>query len=76
MRAYNWANEKLQNLVLKDLKLEQVIKSVKGYYFLGYGDLFVHFMDSAEDDLNAKNSKFSVDVKAKPVSVEKLQNLF
>jgi len=49
---------------------------VKGYYFLGYGDLFVHFMDSAEDDLNAKNSKFSVDVKAKPVSVEKLQNLF
>lgn len=33
-------------------------------------------MDSAEADLNAKNSKFSVDIKSKPVSVEKLQNLF
>lgn len=43
---------------------------------MGFGDLFVHFMDSAEADLNAKNSKFSVDIKSKPVSVEKLQNLF
>jgi gamma-tubulin complex component 2 len=76
MRAYNWANEKLQDFVLKKLKLEEVLTSVKGYFFLGFGDLFVHFMDSAEDDLNAKNSKHSMDAKAKPISVDKLQNLF
>lgn len=47
MRAYDWANERLQNLILKEFKLEDVLKSLKGYYFLGFGDLFVHFMISA-----------------------------
>ena len=71
MRAYDWANERLQNLVMKEFKLEEILKSLKGYYFLGYGDLFVHFMISAEDDLSAKNSKFldSKDLKSRPVSV-------
>ena len=53
-----------------------MLNSIKGYYFLGFGDLFVHFMDNAEEDLNSKNSKYSVELKARPVSVEKLQNLF
>lgn len=45
---------------------------------MGYGDLFVHFMISAEEDLNAKNSKYMdpKDLKSRPVSVQKLQNLF
>lgn len=78
MRAYDWANERLQALVLKEFKLLEVLKSLKGYYFLGFGDLFVHFMISAEEDLNAKNSKIIdiKDLKSRPVSVEKLQNLF
>ena len=49
---------------------------MKGYYFLGFGDLFVHFMDSADEDLNSKSGKFKVDMKSKPVSVQKLQSLF
>jgi hypothetical protein len=28
-----------------------VISSLKGYFFLNYGDLFLHFLDAAEDDL-------------------------
>lgn len=38
---------------------------------MGYGDLFVHFMISAEEDLNAKNSKYMdpKDLKSRPVSV-------
>lgn len=63
---------------MKEFKLEDVLRSLKGYYFLEFGDLFLHFMISAEDDLNAKNSKiFDVkDQKSRPVSIEKLQNLF
>ena len=76
MRAYDWANEKLQNLVINQFKLPEVLKSIKGYYFLGFGDLFVHFMDNAEEDLNSKNGAFSIHTKTKPVSVDKLQNLF
>lgn len=76
LRAYDWANEKLQNLVINEYKLPEILRSMKGYYFLGYGDLFVHFMDNAEEDLNSKNGKFSIDLKTKPISVEKLQNLF
>ena len=76
MRAYDWANEKLQRLILKDFKLIEVLRSMKGYYFLGFGDLFVHFMDSADEDLNSKSGKFKVDMKSKPVSVQKLQSLF
>jgi hypothetical protein len=40
---------------------------VKGYFFLGFGDLFVHFMHSAEADLSAK--KLSNESKSKPVSI-------
>lgn len=76
MRAYDWANEKLHHLIFEQFKLLDVLKSMKGYYFLGFGDLFIHFMDSAEEDLNSKSGKFMLDLKAKPVSVEKLQNLF
>lgn len=47
MRAYEWANDKLQNLIINESKLPEVLKSIKGYYFLGFGDLFVHFMDNA-----------------------------
>lgn len=71
MRAYDWANERLQNLVLKEFRLEDVLRSLKGYYFLGFGDLFLHFVIAAEEDLNTKNSKFvdAKDPKSRPISV-------
>ena len=60
---------------MKKYKLTEVLQSIKGYYFLGFGDLFVHFMDSAEDALNS--SPKSGRLRTGPaVSVEKLQNLF
>lgn len=66
MRAYNWANERLQNLIIREFKLKEVLMSIKGYYFLGFGDLFVHFMDRADKELDAKNSKYHTDAKSKP----------
>ena len=72
-RAYDWANEKLQNLILNDYKLLEVLKSMKGYYFMEYGDLFVHFMESAQSELS---SNFEGNERKSKVSIEKLQNLF
>ena len=52
-----------------------VLQSLKGYYFLNYGDLFVHFLDSAEQDLSMQKKSIT-DSKTKPFSIEKIQNLF
>lgn len=32
-------------------RLQEVLSSLKGYFFLSYGDLFLHFLDAAEEDL-------------------------
>jgi len=47
-KAYDWANEQLLQLVYKESHLMEVLQSLKGYYFLRFGDLFVHFLDAAE----------------------------
>lgn len=38
------------DLVFNDCKMEDVLKSIKGYFFMEYGDLFVHLMDAAAED--------------------------
>jgi len=45
-----------------------MIYSLKGYYFLSYGDLFLHFLDAAEDDLLTQK-KPKNDMKVKPFSI-------
>ncbi len=65
------------DLVFNDCKFNDVLKSIKGYFFLEYGDLFVHFMDAAEDDLSMlKKRNLSDGTKSKLFSEEKMQNLF
>lgn len=44
-------------LVFDQYKFNDVLKSIKGYYFLEFGDLFVHFMDVAEEDLSIPKKK-------------------
>ena len=74
-RAYQWANNEMLKLVFHEYKFNDVLKSVKGYYFLEFGDLFVHFMDVAQEDLSIPKKKFEGQ-KPKPFSEEKVQNLF
>lgn len=44
-------------LVFDQCKFDDVLKSIKGYYFMEYGDLFVHFLDVAIDDLSIPKNK-------------------
>lgn len=45
--AYNWANQELNNLIVKEKQLMGLLRSMKGYFFMEFGDLFVHFLDAA-----------------------------
>ena len=45
--AYNLANDQLNNLILKEKELLGLLKSMKGFFFMEYGDFFVHFLDAA-----------------------------
>jgi gamma-tubulin complex component 2 len=67
-RAYDWANEHLLNLVFKECKLREVLTSLKGYYFLKFGDLFIYFLDVTEDELITQK-KAKLDAKNRPFSV-------
>lgn len=65
------------DLVFIESKFDDVLRSIKGYFFLEYGDLFVHFMDAGEEDLSMlKKKNFSDGLKTKIFSEEKMQNLF
>lgn len=46
--AYNWANEQLNNLIIREKELPSLLKSMKGFFFMEYGDFFVHYLDAAE----------------------------
>jgi len=65
-KAYDWANSQLIHLVLVEEQLMNRLRSIKHYFFLDTGDFFVHFLDSAEDELNKG---------IKSVSKEKLESL-
>ncbi len=45
------------DLVYNDCKMEDVLRSMKGYFFMEYGDLFVHLMDAADEDLSMLKKK-------------------
>jgi gamma-tubulin complex component 2 len=64
--AYVWASERLLSLIINEEQLMYRLKSIKHYFFLDIGDFFVHFMDSAQEELE-KNVKI--------VSSEKLESL-
>ena len=49
--AYNHASKQLLNLIIRENDLIGHLHSIKHYFLLDQGDLFVHFMDIAEDEL-------------------------
>ena len=49
--AHSQASRKLLDLILVEKDLPGYLKSIKHYFLLDQGDLFVHFMDSAGDEL-------------------------
>lgn len=64
--AYDWASKELLTLILEEEQLVNRLKSIKHYFFLDHGDFFVHFMDSAQEELEKHVSV---------VSIEKLESL-
>ena len=64
--AYDWASKQLLTLILDEQQLVNRIKSIKHYFFLDHGDFFVHFMDSAQEELEKHYNN---------VSREKLESL-
>lgn len=55
-RTYNFSSQVLLNLLLKDHKLMDRLRSLKHYFLLDQSDFMVHFMDIAEEEMN-KNFK-------------------
>ena len=49
--AHSQASRKLLDLILVEKDLLGYLRSIKHYFLLDQGDLFVHFMDSAGDEL-------------------------
>ena len=49
--AHSLASRKLLDLILVERDLPGYLRSIKHYFLLDQGDLFVHFMDSAGDEL-------------------------
>ena len=64
--AYDWAAHELLTLILEEQQLVNRLKSIKHYFFLDHGDFFVHFMDSAQEELEKHVNS---------VSIEKLESL-
>lgn len=49
--AHSYASHKLLDLILVERDLGGYLRSIKHYFLLDQGDLFVHFMDSAGEEL-------------------------
>jgi len=64
--AFKWANAELMNIIFKRENLKVRLLRIKEYFFLGKGDLFVHFMDLCESTLTKQ---------VKEISLESLQNM-
>lgn len=64
--AYQYANKKLLDLLLKDKQLLGRLRSMKRYFFLDQSDYFTHFLDLASAELKRPS---------KEVSLNKLQSL-
>ena len=48
-------------LVFGHYQLNSVLKSIKGYFFMQFGDLFIHFMDAGELDLSIPKKISEID---------------
>lgn len=46
--AYKWANNELIRIIFEKEKFRQRMNSLKHYFFLDTGDLFMHFLDLSE----------------------------
>lgn len=55
--AYEFASEKLLSLLMKESNLLAHLKSIKEFFFLSRGDLFVHFVDTASEELEKDASE-------------------
>ena len=49
--AYSHASNQLLQVIMKEHDLIGYLRSIKHYFLLDQGDLFVHFMDMADDEL-------------------------
>ena len=49
--AYNYSSKVLLNLLLKDHKLIDRLRSLKHYFLLDQSDFMVHFMDISEEEM-------------------------
>lgn len=58
--AYEFASETLLRLVLNESKLLDHLRSIKEFFFLSRGDLFVHFMDTASEELSKNVSEVDI----------------
>lgn len=79
-KAYEWTSQQILSLVFKEYRLLDVLKSMKGYFFMEFGDLFIQFMEVAQKELvqlKAGNKSYTQSYKKQQlVSVQKLQSLF
>jgi len=65
-RAYEWANQKMLTLLMTDKDLLGRLRSLKNSFFFAKSDYFVHFLDSAGEELGKD---------AKLVSKDKIESL-
>lgn len=65
-KAFDWANKELTRIVVKEKNLIDRLSSIKQYFFMEAGDLFIHFLDTAESELKKE---------IRLISPEKLQSL-
>lgn len=55
--AYNFSSKILLNLLLKEHRLVDRLRSLKHYFLLDQSDFMVHFMDISEEELDKKTSE-------------------
>ncbi|KAL9657607.1 hypothetical protein ABK040_012686 [Willaertia magna] len=58
--AHQFASETLLKYMLQDMKLLEKLRSMKHYFLFDHGDFFVHFMDTAEQELSKKSTEVSL----------------
>ena len=58
-KAYSLSSRALMSLLLDDCQLIPRLQSLKHYFLVDQGDFFVHFMDSAEDELRLSVAEIS-----------------
>jgi gamma-tubulin complex component 2 len=59
-KAYEFACSTLFKLVTEEKNLLGVLRSVKHYFLLDQGDFFVHFLDSAQEELRKPVTSISI----------------